>query len=106
MGNKGHTYPRICAVCGEPFEAVSPTGRYCPKEECQRQKKEDYKQKKREIRLKHLEAGEDIDLRGRFKIIHEAEVAHKKSHDSIMEVMKKATEKGMSYGEYVGKYGS
>ena len=57
MSSKGHTYPRICAVCGEPFQARSPSGRYCDKPDCQAELRRIKSQRKRAAAVKRSEDG-------------------------------------------------
>ena len=104
MSNKGHTYTRICVVCGEPFQATSTTGRYCFKPECQEQHTLDLRRKKRESEARRRAAGLLIKAPKEEKRKAEAVVAFKKSDKSIREIVKKAAELGLSYGQYVGRY--
>lgn len=102
MSNRGHTYPRICAVCGEPFQARSPSGRYCDKPDCQKELRRIKSQRKRAV--KGSEEGVVRDY-AQEERVREAYKAFKKSDASIREIANKAAELGMSYGQYVGRYG-
>lgn len=105
MGNKGHTYTRICVACGEPFQSTGTKGRYCPKEECQRQHVLDLRQAKKISRDRRKKEGLIVERSPEEKVKAQAVRAFKKSDASIREIANKAAELGMSYGQYVGRYG-
>ena len=86
-----------CEMCGETFEAKSKLARYC--EDCRlirfSQKQKEYKAKKR--REKQIE-----EQKKRQK--KEAR-SDKDNMQQIAVLAQKARQIGMTYGEYVGRYG-
>lgn len=82
----------VCKVCGEPFEARYSNTKYC--EECRK--------KKVEVASRIKSA----DERARYAYQKTIEqMRANRNGPSISEVVKAAKEEGITYGEYVKKYG-
>ena len=82
------TFDLICQVCGRHFIAKTSCAMYCP----------DCKVTKTKIHQKQSAE--------KMKAIHAEEKARKKNrkpNQEILEIVKKATEKGVSYGRYVAE---
>lgn len=89
-----------CRYCGEEFVAGSTTAKACSKPECQEAYKEDVKKRREEL----ARMDREIEVRKSEEFL-KAEESFKKSKSKIDEIVKKAAEAGMTYGQYVGKYG-
>lgn len=114
----GTKLEKVCAICGKKFQAGNALAMYCSKQ-CKREG-EKRREKAGEKNIKYCKwCGEmfwansgtqkyccpahgKAALRGKIPP-NKVEDA-KKKRESIEEIAVKATEMGMSYGEYVGKY--
>ena len=85
-GTKTETFTCVCRFCGEEFQAGSATAKVCKKPECQAAQKK-WMAKNREDREEY-----------------EREVSAKRKGEPIRDIVKEATKKGLSYGEYVARY--
>ena len=94
---KGATFTRTCIYCGKEFQANSPSGKVCQEPECQAKFWRDKRDRKNE-------AKRSLKQREEYNVRSGAEKRFKKTQKDFAEILKQAEEKGMTYGQYVGKY--
>ena len=107
-----------CAICGKPFQTGNALAMYCSKQ-CKREG-EKRRAKAGEKNIKYCKwcgkmfvpnsgtqkfcCPAHVKAAARGKIPPNVIESAKKNKESIEEIVVKAMEMGMSYGEYVGKY--
>ena len=82
------TFEMVCQVCGKHFVAKTSCAMYCP--EC-RVTKTKIHQKQSAVKMKAVQA-------------ERKEQKKMKPNQAILEIVKKASEKGVSYGYYVAHH--
>lgn len=89
----------ICQFCGKEFLAGTGVANTCHDPECQERRKELRREQKRLYAQAHREEHQSLQ--------HDFEEwkPPKKEVTSIGEIVKRASALGMTYGEYVSKYG-
>ena len=97
---KGATFTRTCIYCGKEFQANSPSGKVCQEPECQAR----FWRDKRDRKNAAKRARSNEAYRENSAIRTSAERRFKKTQKDFAEILKQAEEKGMTYGQYVGKY--
>ena len=88
---------KLCAYCGKTFVAKSPTTLYCSHDCYNATRRKSYRFRESKEELEEIRrAGESYTPKPKKK---------KKSGKTIAEVCREAREYGMSYGQYVARYG-
>jgi predicted nucleic acid-binding Zn-ribbon protein len=94
------TFPKPCEICGETFAAKSPQARFCPacRVERRREQSKEWDSRNSEIRkAKQLERYYTAKARDKS--------LPAKPAVSIAERCRQAAEMGLTYGQYMAKFG-
>ena len=83
------TFEMVCQVCGKPFIAKSSTAMYCP--ECK-------------VTQMKIHQKQSVDKKKERQAEERKEKKKRKPNQAILDIVKKASEKGVSYGYYVAHY--